>query len=79
MVWPSAGVVKIWRLLGGDGGIALDDLGHDAAQGLHTQGQRSNIQQQQALHIAGENTALQGSAQGYTLIGVDALEGFLAR
>ena len=65
-------------LLGGDGGIALNDLGHDAAQGLHTQGQRSNIQQQQALDIAGENTALQGSAQGHTLIGVDALEGLLA-
>ena len=66
------------RLLGGDGGIALDDLGHDAAQGLHTQGQRGNIQQQQALYITGENTALQGSAQGYALIGVDPLEGLLA-
>ena len=66
------------RLLGGDGGIALNDLGHDATEGLNTQGQRSNIQQQQALHIAGENTALQGSAQGHTLIGVDPLEGFLA-
>ena len=65
-------------LLGGDGGVALDDLGHHAAQGLNAQGQRGNIQQQQALYITGKNTALQCGAEGYALIGVDALEGLLA-
>ena len=28
-------------LLGGDGGVAVDDLSHDAAHGFHAQGQRS--------------------------------------
>ena len=39
-------------LLGGDGGVAVDDLGADAAQGLNAQAQRGDIQQQQALDVA---------------------------
>ena len=33
-------------LVGGDGGVALDDLGADAAQSLNAQAQRGNVEQQ---------------------------------
>ena len=65
-------------LAGGDGGVALDELGAHAAQGLDAQRQRGHVQQQDALHVAAQNAALDGSADGHTLIGVDALEAFLA-
>ena len=65
-------------LLGGDGGVALDELGEHAAHGLDAQGQGGDVQQQQALHVAGQHAALEGSAHGHALIGVDALEAFLA-
>ena len=65
-------------LLGGDGGVALDELGHDAAHGLDAQGQGSHVQQQQALHVAHQNAALEGRADGHALVRVDALEAFLA-
>ena len=65
-------------LLDRDGGIALDDSGEYAAQGFNTQGQRSNIQQQQVLDFAAQYAALNGSAHGNALIGVDALEGLFA-
>ena len=61
-------------LLGGDGGVALNDLGANAAQSLNAQAQRGNIQQQQTLNVALQNTALDGSADSNTFIGVDALE-----
>ena len=65
-------------LLGGDGGVALDELGAHAAQGLNAQGQRRDVQQQHALDVAAENAALNGRADSHALIGVDALEAFLA-
>ena len=65
-------------LLGGDGGIALDELGAYAAESLNTEGQRGYIQKQNALYIAGENAALNCSADCDTFIGVNALEAFLA-
>jgi len=65
-------------LLGGDGGVAVNDLGHDAAHGLHAQGQGGDVQQQQALDLAAEHAALQGRAHGHAFVGVDALEGLLA-
>ncbi len=66
-------------LLGGDGGVAVDELGAHAAQGLNAQGQRGDIQQQQALDVALQNAALDGSADSHALIGVDALEGLACR
>ena len=64
-------------LLYGDGGVALNELGHHAAHGLNAQGQGGDVQQQQVLHVAGEHAALQGRAQSHALVGVDALEAFL--
>ncbi len=65
-------------LVGGDGGVPVDQPGEHAAHGLNAQGQGGHIQQQDVLHVAGENAALNGSAYGHALIGVDALEAFLA-
>jgi len=39
------------RLLGGDGGVALDQHGHDTSSGLDTQRQRSDVEQEQILDI----------------------------
>ena len=66
-------------LLGGDGGVAVDDLGADTAQRLDAEAQRGDIQQQQALDIALQNAALNGSADSNALIGVDALERLAAQ
>ena len=38
-------------LLGGDGGIPVDELCEDPSQGLNAQGEGSHIQQQQVLHV----------------------------
>ncbi len=38
-------------LLGGDGGVPLDEGGHDTASGLQTQGQWGHIQQEQVLNL----------------------------
>ena len=65
-------------LLGGDGGVALNDHGVHAAHGLNTQGQGRHIQQQQALYIAAQYAALQGSAHSYALIRVNALKRLFA-
>ena len=66
-------------LLGGDGGVALDELGAHAAEGLNAEGQRSDIQQEDVLDVAAENAALNGRADSDALIGVDALEGLPCR
>ena len=53
-------------LLGGDGGVAVNDLGADAAQSLNAQAQRGNVEQQQTLDVALQNAALDGSASFLT-------------
>ncbi len=65
-------------LLGRDGGVAVNDLGHDAAHGFHAQRKRGDIQQQQALNLAAENAGLNRGADCDALVGVDALERLLA-
>ena len=61
-----------------DGGVALDKLGEHAAERLYAEGQRRNIDKDYALNVAGENAALDGCADSHALVGVDALEAFLA-
>ncbi len=65
-------------LAGGDGGVALDESGADAAQGLDSEGQGRHVQKDDAVHILVQHTALDGSADGDALIGVDALEALFA-
>ena len=57
-------------LAGGDGSVTVDHLRHDAAHGLHAQGQGRDVQQQDALDVAGEHAALDGSAHSNDLVRV---------
>ena len=49
------------RLLGGDGGVPLDEGGHHTSGRLDTHGQRGNVQQQQVLDLAGLVSGQDGS------------------
>ena len=62
-------------LLGRDGGISLDQPGSYAAHCLDGQGKRGDIKKKDVACacIAGKLAALDGSAKGYTLIGVQVL------
>ena len=57
-------------LLGGDGGVAVDDAGHDAAHGLNAEGQRGDVEQQQAVDLAAEDARLDSRTDGDTFIGL---------
>ena len=46
------------RLLGGDGGVAGDHLGENAAKGFNAQRQGRHVQQQDILNIASKNATL---------------------
>ena len=74
----SAAVEKIWLFFTGMVVLRSIRLGAHAAHGLNAQGQGGDVQQQQALDVAGQHAGLQGRAHGHALIGVDALEGLLA-
>ena len=58
------------RLAGGDGGVALDELGHHAAQRLHAERQRGDVQQEDVLHLAGEHAGLHRRAHRHHLVRV---------
>ena len=62
----------------GDGGVLLDQLGHDAAERLDAERQRGHVEQQHVLDVALQHGALDGGAHGHDLVGVDALVGLLA-
>lgn len=69
-------------LLGGDGGVALDQRGHDTTSGLDTERQRGDVQQQDLVGglgggVARQDGSLDGSTVGNSLIGVDGLVGLL--
>jgi len=70
------------RLLGGDGGVSLDQRGHDATSGLDTEGEWGNIEEKEILDFLGfvtaKNGGLDGGTVGNSLIGVDGLVKFLA-
>ena len=57
-------------LAGRNGGVALDHLGHHAAHGFNAEGQRGDVEQQDALHVAGEHAALNSGAHGHDLVRV---------
>ena len=64
--------------LGRDGRVALDELGHHAALGLDAEGERGDVDEQDVLALALEDTGLQAGADGDDLVRVDALVGLLA-
>uniref|UniRef100_A0A1I8IA95 Recep_L_domain domain-containing protein n=1 Tax=Macrostomum lignano TaxID=282301 RepID=A0A1I8IA95_9PLAT len=70
------------RLLGGDGGVPLDEGRHHAASGLDAERQWRHVQQQEVLHrlglVAVQNGGLDGGAVGDGLVRVDRLVELLA-
>jgi hypothetical protein len=70
-------------LLGGDGGVALDESSHDTTSGLDTDGKRRDVEKQDLGGRLGgcvtrQDSGLDGSTVGNGLIGVDGLAGLLA-
>src|SRR5690554_3839307 len=63
---------------GGYGGVLLDHLGHDTAQGFDTQGQRRDVQQQHVGAITRQYRALDGRTGCNSLVRVDVLARILA-
>jgi len=59
-------------LAAGDGGVLVDKLGHNPAQGLDAQGERGNVQEEDILHVAAEHAALDCRADGHHFVRVDA-------
>ena len=68
------------RLLGRDDSVARDELGHDTAVSLDTEGEWADIDQDHILKtlFASKNTTLDGSTVSDSLIGVDTLRRLLA-
>ena len=68
------------RLLGGNDGVARDELGHHAADGLNAERERVDVEQDDlAAHIlARQHARLHGGTVGHRLVGVDAARWLLA-
>jgi NAD-specific glutamate dehydrogenase len=69
-------------LLGGDGGVALDEGSHDTTGSLDTDGERSNVEKQDLVgglgrSVTRQDGSLDGSTVGNGLVGVDGLVGLL--
>ncbi len=64
-------------LPGGDGGIPLDQLGRDAAEGLNPEGEWGDIEEHDVLCLSREDCALDCCPECNTLIGIDPLVRFL--
>ena len=64
-------------LLRGDGGVAVDEAGEDAAEGLDAERERGDVEEENVLDVTAEDTALDGGAHGDNLVGVDTLVGLL--
>ena len=65
-------------LLGGDGGVAGDHLGHDSAKSFNAKRQGGDVQQQDVLDLTGQHTALNRGTNGHHFIWVNGLVGVLA-
>lgn len=65
-------------LLGGDGGVAVDQTGEDTAEGLDTEGKRSDIEQENVSDLTSQDGTLNSGTNGNSLVGVDGLGGLTA-
>merc|ERR1719194_25346 len=66
-------------LLGRDHGVTRDELGHDAANGLDTEGERRHVEEEKVgAALAGEDAGLDSSAVSHGLVRVDATVRLLA-
>ena len=66
------------RLRGRDRRVAIDELGHDAAEGLDPERQRGHVEEQDVLDVTGKHACLDGRADPDDLVGVHALVRLLA-
>ena len=68
---------------GGDGGVALDDFGDDAAEGFDAERERGDVEEQQVVgggvRAAGEDLRLHGGAEGYDFVGIEFGVGLACR
>lgn len=68
-----SGSGKHLRLLGGDGSVAVDQTGEDTAKGLDTEGEGSNVKEENVRDVTNKDSSLHGSANGNGLVRVDRL------
>lgn len=66
------------RLLGGDGGVAVDQTSEDTTEGLDTERQGSNVKQENVSDLTGQDSTLDSGTDGNSLVGVDGLGGVTA-
>jgi len=66
------------RLLGGDGGVTVDQTGEHTAEGLNTEGKRSDIEQENVSDLTSQDSTLDSGTNGNSLVGVDGLGGLTA-
>ena len=64
-------------LLGGDSGVTVDQTGEDTTQGLDTERQGSDIEQQDISDLTSQDGTLDGGTDDDSLIGVDTFRGLL--
>lgn len=65
-------------LLGGDCGVTVDQTGEDTTQSLDTQGEGSNIEQENVGNLTSQDGTLNSGTNGNSLVGVDRLGGLTA-
>ena len=65
-------------LLGGDGGVTVDQTGEDTTKGLDTERQGGNVKQQNVGDLTSQDSTLDGSTDSDSLIRVNGLGGFTA-
>ena len=66
-------------LLGRDGGIAVDQTGENATEGLDTEGQRSDVEQEKVSDLTSKDGTLDCCTDSNGLIRVDRLGGVTAK
>ncbi len=70
-----AGCGEFFCFARGDGGVARDHWGGHTAKGLDREGERSDVEEQHVFDVAAQHATLDGRANGYDFVGVDALVG----
>ena len=67
------------RLLGGDGRVAGDELGHNTTKSLNTEGERCDVRQKNVPNVTRQDSTLNSRANGNGFVGVDALIGLATK
>ena len=67
-----------FALLGGDGGVGFNELGHDPAHGLDAEGQRCHVQQKNVCDVTTQDSALDGGTYGHHFVGIHLFGGLFS-